>query len=348
VGPIIAIAIAAVAIGVGTGVISLGGEDVQRVGQGTVQTEPVEDADAIAARFAPVLRQHSTERFLPIDRGAYVSASVLETAVKGGATQILKRFLGVTDLPESLSGCPIAGCRFFLDIPGLSESSPVRKYVAVQARILRNRTPAVYWNVTRYKETGDLAVQYWFLYLFNNFLNRHESDWEQITVELDSDRRPLAAYYSSHEGGQTRDWNDVRKIGEHPIVYAAGGSHANYFTSGRHPVRLMQCSRIAGRRTCVNASAANDAADGCGPTLDPDGIGELGMSMMVEERCSSRATSGTRRYHLRRLGPPVFIGSWGPSNTIGVGLIPIGEGGFADPQARTAWRDPLSQLATAS
>jgi hypothetical protein len=65
---------------------------------------------------------------------------------------------------------------------------------------------------------------------------------------------------------------------------------------------------------------------------------------MVEERCAARSAGGTREYKLRGLGPPVFAGSWGPSNRIGVGLIPIGEGGFADPQARSAWRDPLSQF----
>jgi hypothetical protein len=341
VGPIVAVVVAALAIGYSTGVISFGGDEPERARLMLGPTEEVENGASIAARFAPVLRPHSRERFVPIDRGTYLSASALNEA-DGKATRLIKRFLGVNDLPERLPDCK--RCRLFLDVRGVKESAPVRKYAALQQRLLRNRSPTVYWHVARYQDTGDVAVQYWFLYLFNDFLNRHESDWEQITLHLDPEMNPLETYYSSHEGGQRRVWQDVRKIGEHPVVYAAGRSHANYFTSGRHPVRLMQCRRIAGGLTCVNATATNDTADGCGTTLNPPGIGEVGMSMMVEERCAARSAGGTREYKLRGLGPPVFAGSWGPSNRIGVGLIPIGEGGFADPQARSAWRDPLSQF----
>ena len=63
---------------------------------------------------------------------------------------------------------------------------------------------------------------------------RHEGDWEAITIGLGK-KRPLYAAYSAHCGGNWRDWDDVRVSDVpreprlHPIVAVAEGSHANYF-----------------------------------------------------------------------------------------------------------------------
>ena len=33
---------------------------------------------------------------------------------------------------------------------------------------------------------GKLAVQYWFYYTFNDFTDKHESDWEMAQVDFDA------------------------------------------------------------------------------------------------------------------------------------------------------------------
>jgi hypothetical protein len=305
-------------------------------------TSSVEDEQALAARFAPILRQHATERFLPIDRGGFVSATVLKYRV-GRRTGVLLPAAVLSRLPESLKLCPIPRCHFFLDIPKVSERSKVRRYVDVQQRVLSKAGPTVYWHILRYDDEQDIAVQYWFLYLFNNFENQHEADWEQITIRLDGERKPVEAFYSSHESGRTELWQDTRKIGEHPIVYAAGGSHANYFTPGSHSV-ILKCRRFAGRRACVRGRATRDRADGCGRVLASEESG-ASADVIVDERCGAAARSAVVRYELSELDRPAFIGSYAPGNRLVHGLVPAGSVGPTDPQLRPAWTDPLAVLA---
>ncbi len=92
-------------------------------------------------------------------------------------------------------------------------------------------------------EDGDyIILQYWFFYVMNdwksgyNGWNDHEGDWEGIMVFLDrASKSPLFAAYSMHhrEGHNVvRMWNQISKEGDHPIVYVAAGSHANYFDTG--------------------------------------------------------------------------------------------------------------------
>lgn len=86
----------------------------------------------------------------------------------------------------------------------------------------------VYARVT--KSGGYFVIQYWFFYAFNpGKLNQHQGDWEMIQVVLDSDEKPLYAFYSQHFAGEKAIWDDVGKVNGHPEVYVALGSHANYF-----------------------------------------------------------------------------------------------------------------------
>lgn len=84
----------------------------------------------------------------------------------------------------------------------------------------------------------DVAVQYWFLYYYNDWHNRHEVDWEGITVILRGDHdvpvapahlSPEIVGYSSHVSGRRRPWLTVETDEDHPVVYCARGSHASYF-----------------------------------------------------------------------------------------------------------------------
>jgi hypothetical protein len=288
-----------------------------------VQSEPAaEERAGLARRFAPVLRYDSRELFVPIPRSAYVSRTQLKEQ-EGRFVRVLRAALTPDDLPDKEGTClRLRGCLFFLDVRGVEPDPPKgsqRAYDAIENKLLRDGArPTVYSHVTRYDDTGEYAVQYWLLYFFNFRLNEHESDWEQLTVRLDADRNPVEVFYSAHEGGNRRAWAGVAREGEHPVVYPALGSHANYFVAGRHPVRVG-CRRVIGsiRRCLRGRKVLVDVADGRGRALGPDD------------------------YELSEFAGPVFVGSYGTGNYV---ILTRKPSVLSDPRLRALWEDPLRPL----
>ena len=82
------------------------------------------------------------------------------------------------------------------------------------------------------KGGGLLWVQYWLWYLYNPKLvvvtGDHEGDWEFVQVGY-AGERPVCMTASQHRSGGSRMWWDVELREGRPLVYAARGSHANYF-----------------------------------------------------------------------------------------------------------------------
>jgi hypothetical protein len=86
---------------------------------------------------------------------------------------------------------------------------------------------------------GRLALQYWMFYVYNDWNNLHEGDWEMIQLNFDAasaaqalHRTPVEVGYSQHTGGERADWGDDKLEivgGTHPVVYPASGSHAGFF-----------------------------------------------------------------------------------------------------------------------
>lgn len=283
---------------------------------------PAEERAELARRFAPVLRYHSAELFAPISRAAYVSRAQLKEQ-EGRFVRVLNSRPTADDLPNVAGTClRIRGCTYFLDIRGVEPDPPAnseRAYAAIERQLRRESPePVVYFQVTRYDDTGEYAVQYWFLYLFNFRLNEHESDWEQVTIKLDADREPQEVFYSAHEGGNRRAWSSVEAVGERPVVYPALGSHANYFAAGRHPVHVA-CRRVVGsiRRCLRGRRLIVDLADGRGSELGADD------------------------YALSELSGPVFVGSYGTGNYVVLTRRPSI---LSDPRLRVLWKDPLGPL----
>jgi hypothetical protein len=95
---------------------------------------------------------------------------------------------------------------------------------------------------------GTIILQYWYFYDANFWSlqyppsafawQAHEGDWEVVSVVLDSELNPVEAGYSQHCTGEKRSWANVQKVGTHPLVYVATGSHANLFAPGLHPISL--------------------------------------------------------------------------------------------------------------
>ena len=104
--------------------------------------------------------------------------------------------------------------------------------------------PAYHERVyARTKRDGDrLWLQYWLWCYYNpkHLLGwgKHEGDWEVVQIGLGADGTPEVATFSQHEDGEARAWEDMRRQGDHPIVYVAPLSHACYFEPGAHPYVL--------------------------------------------------------------------------------------------------------------
>lgn len=210
----------------------------------------------LAARFAPILRlsdnELDAEPFEPISIETFVrTASLVRFAVRGNVVRPhkIRKRADMSDLNEPAPTCrrPFRACYLALDVRDHelgAELSPAQAggYARLQGRLPRERT--VYWNVVR--EGPWTTVQYWFLYLFNDFtVNRHEGDWEHVAVLLDRRLVPVAIFYSSHHGGGGKPWaalvEGLNRQGDHPIISVARGSHANYFGTGIHEIE--ECFR---------------------------------------------------------------------------------------------------------
>lgn len=106
---------------------------------------------------------------------------------------------------------------------------------------------AFWWN----RQQGLLAIQYWFYYPFNEWVNHHEGDWEHIQIilkgpsQLDANAAfaPVEHHFFFHEfWTATKDVQRVagRQAGDdHPVVYVGGrGSFLGYggeLSGGSYP-----------------------------------------------------------------------------------------------------------------
>ena len=198
----------------------------------------------LARRYAPVVRL--VEQRKPCAHGEpFVPTNVSlllgnpDVALRGpwGGTNLIQVGPTGAELGKGLWG-------YHLDFPG-SALTPNCSYDKWSRRLNKGHRPLTYARVaTDSLHPGQIALQYWFFYVFNNFNDKHEGDWEMIQLDFDAAtaaqalRRPPAIVgYSQHQGAESAEWGDSKLElvgGTHPVVYAALGSHANYFTSALH------------------------------------------------------------------------------------------------------------------
>ena len=154
---------------------------------------------------------------------------------------------------------------FFLDFPG-SSLSPGCIYERDFRKYSAGVPATVYAHVVQQPDEPDLVfVQYWFYWYYNDWNNKHESDWEGITLRFDASSiedalttEPVAVGFSQHEGGERADWDDpkLEREGDRPVVYSSAGSHASYYGSalylGRAASEGFGCDDTSGPSTRVD------------------------------------------------------------------------------------------------
>jgi hypothetical protein len=200
------------------------------------------DQQALAKRYTPVVRLVEQkeecgpgEPYDPIDVNTLFGQPTVALRGPWNGSDLVKIGPTAHDLTGGLYD-------YHLDFPG-DALSPGCGYEQWARRITEGHVPTVYAHVaTEPAHPGQLALQYWFFYVYNDWNNLHEGDWEMIQLDFDAAtasaalaKRPASVGYSQHEGAEQASWGgDKLELvdGTHPVVYPAAGSHANFYDEG--------------------------------------------------------------------------------------------------------------------
>jgi hypothetical protein len=203
-------------------------------------------AQQLADRYAPIVMVRKQDNPpCDIDREQYQLTSV--DAVLGNPDATLRRTKANGKL-EAVKTAPTVediadkGEGWYIDLHGHPRGDTC-VYARDFARLVADgKAPVVtYAHVVREDGQPGIALQYWFFWYFNQFNDLHEGDWEGMQIVWDDASTPAEALQQEpsqmilfqHAGGERAEWNaaKVEKEGDHPIVYAAAGSHATFYSS---------------------------------------------------------------------------------------------------------------------
>ena len=208
-----------------------------RCAQGDIDTD-LEAACELAQRYAPVLRMHHNERFLP--RG--VEGFVAKARVVDGIDATIVTPGEITSLDELANDSYDQS--HYLDVPDDIEDSI-------------SHPSTVYWTIRDDSDIegveGRLYLQYYLFYYYDHpnpdllqsvcegagvpICLPHEADWELIQLEFIAGNAteavsPSEVAYSQHGWSEDRSYVDTETQDGHPVAYVALGKHANYFGPG--------------------------------------------------------------------------------------------------------------------
>jgi hypothetical protein len=245
-----------------------------------VRLDTVDWDNTLLQAYAPALKFDSSEAFLPQAVDGLTSIRQTAPDCAGDATMLAhpngEPYLDTTYATAKDSGCP-GDDR--LDLGNLRAEgtdypyhdttragNPLGVVSADDILNLRGSSGGTYqadsaaifaepgWARRTYGHAvmspdGDLWLQYWFWYYYNNGnypeQDDHEGDWEGIQLHfsnpLGTNPTPDHATYNEHDFHSRCDWDHVEKSENgHPVVYVSRGRHASYFNwlnmpSGAHP-----------------------------------------------------------------------------------------------------------------
>jgi hypothetical protein len=208
------------------------------------------------------------------------------------------------------------GQGWYLNLPG-NPLDPGCTYEQWFREVSAGTKPTLYAHLaTDPEHPGKLALQYWFYYVFNDWNDKHESDWEMVQVVLPAATvaealtvTPESVAFAQHEGSQVSPWEGggLIKVGDRPVVYPGQGSHAAYYTQA----------------TWFGKSAA--AGFGCDNTTAPGAEVQPTVVVLPE---SAPPTSGPFAWLS-------YTGRWGQQE-------PSFNNGPTGPVTKTQWASPIT------
>jgi hypothetical protein len=157
------------------------------------------------------------------------------------------------------------GDGYALDFPG-NALEPGCTYEQWFQEIADGVPTTVYAHVVGEPGEPGLALQYWLYWPYNDWNNKHESDWEMIQLVFDAStpaqalgQTPVAVGFAQHEGAERSDWDDddLRRDGDHPIVHSSAGSHSSQYADALYLGHSAQsgfgCDDTRGPATATQA-----------------------------------------------------------------------------------------------
>ena len=170
-----------------------------------------------------------------------------------------------------------------------------------------------------------VVVQYWFWWIFNDWNDKHEGDWEMVQVVFDADSAeqaltvaPRQVVFAQHEGAQYVEWDDEADLvrdGDRVVTHPGAGSHADYPSSnlwfGKSASTGFGCddSRAASTRLDPQVVLLPSSTDEVTGARRPVRLADLHRSLGSEGAVVQQRAAGAR--HQAGLGGTHRVGRGG-------------------------------------
>ena len=252
----------------------------------------------------------------------------------------------VLDLGPSGADLYGRGTGTYLDLPG-DALAPGCIFADDSARYTPLARSAVYAHVaTQANRPGDVAVQYWLYWYYNDWNDKHESDWEFVQV-LFKAASVAAALARNRRASATRSTpaarpavglRQAREEGDPPGRLPSQGSHASYFEPASSSAAAP--ARASGATTPRSPKPARCPGGPCptgraGPATDclarvRRPLGRATCRPVQRSRRSARQAALAEPGHLEEnLRPSSFVipgGSETPPKVVGTFCDVVGRG----------------------
>lgn len=214
----------------------------------------------LARRYAPIFVYHPHERYRPISIETYVNYELTKLTNWMNDNDWLHYYIAsVTQTTYGTIGnysSVMPGQMYYLQVGDNRFYNP-NEFIP----LMTDNTTPLYTRITY--EQNRRVVQYWTFYSYNDFLNRHQGDWELVEVIFkdNSVDEPEYVSCSAHEGTIRKFWSSSNSNEEiskwsgtdHPVIFVAVGSHAGYPTAGIHGQNLtMFLEGVKAREMAMN------------------------------------------------------------------------------------------------
>ena len=130
---------------------------------------PAAPAAKLAARYAPQLRLASGEHYRPLRLEDFVASSALRVGVPPHGA--------LAQAHPTLFTLPVSSAPTYLDIRDIEPNVHPSRYASLEQSLDAARPRStVYFHLAYQPSEQRVAIEYWFLYVYNDFYDKHEGD----------------------------------------------------------------------------------------------------------------------------------------------------------------------------